>query len=130
MKISILTDNHPGVNTPAEHGLSYIIEYDGKRLLFDAGQSEMFLKNSKIELAGKYELVTSDQPCKISEKIFFLGEIPRLTDFESQTTPFVFEDGSPGYVPDDSAVTIILQEGLFVITVALYCPAIFSKLAS
>ena len=48
MKISILTDNHPGVNTPAEHGLSYLIESDGKRLLFDTGQSEMFLKNSNI----------------------------------------------------------------------------------
>jgi 7,8-dihydropterin-6-yl-methyl-4-(beta-D-ribofuranosyl)aminobenzene 5'-phosphate synthase len=174
MKISILTDNHPGVNTPAEHGLSYLIESDGKRLLFDTGQSEMFLKNSNImnasltnidmiilshghfdhgnglnylsgqtllchpgcfvkryrksdrsyiglknsktELTGKFELVTSDKPYKVSENIFFLGEIPRLTDFESQSTPFVFEDGSPDYVPDDSAVAIILKEGLFVIT--------------
>jgi len=174
MKISILTDNHPGVNTPAEHGLSFLIEYDGTRLLFDTGQSDMFLKNaeamhislsqidtivlshghfdhgngldffsgcrmlchpgcfvkryrktdklyiglksSKIELAGKYELVTSSQSCKISEKIFFLGEIPRLTDFESQTTSFIFEDGTPDYVPDDSAIVIILPEGLFVIT--------------
>jgi 7,8-dihydropterin-6-yl-methyl-4-(beta-D-ribofuranosyl)aminobenzene 5'-phosphate synthase len=174
MKISILTDNHPGVNTPAEHGLSYFIEYDGKRLLFDTGQSDMFLKNaeamkvrlapidaivlshghfdhgngldylsgfrlichpdcfvkryrktdrlyiglkrSKIELAGKYEIVTSAQPYKISEKIIFLGEIPRLTNFESQTTSFVFEDGTPDYVQDDSAVAIILPEGLFVIT--------------
>jgi 7,8-dihydropterin-6-yl-methyl-4-(beta-D-ribofuranosyl)aminobenzene 5'-phosphate synthase len=174
MKISILTDNHPGVNTPAEHGLSYFIEYDGKRLLFDAGQSDMFLKNavtmhvslteidsivlshghfdhgngldflsgfrllchpgcfvkryrktdrlyiglknSETELAGKYELITSAQPYKISEKIIFLGEIPRLTNFESQTTSFVLEDGTPDYVTDDSAVAMIMPEGLFVIT--------------
>jgi 7,8-dihydropterin-6-yl-methyl-4-(beta-D-ribofuranosyl)aminobenzene 5'-phosphate synthase len=174
MKISILTDNHPGGNTPAEHGLSYLIEFDGKRLLFDTGQSDMFmtnarmmnasltnidmvilshghfdhgngldylsdttllchpgcfikryrktdrsyigLKNSKIELAGKYELVTSAKPYKISDRIIFLGEIPRLTDFESQTTSFDSEDGKADYVPDDSAVAIILPEGLFVIT--------------
>lgn len=174
MKISILTDNHPGGQTPAEHGLSYLIEYDGKRLLFDTGQSEMFmknarlmnvslkeiytivlshghfdhgngldylsgyrsichpgcfvkryrktdrlyigLKNSKIELARKFELITSDKPYKISEKIIFLGEIPRLTDFESRTTSFIFEDGTSDYVMDDSAVALILPEGLFVVT--------------
>jgi 7,8-dihydropterin-6-yl-methyl-4-(beta-D-ribofuranosyl)aminobenzene 5'-phosphate synthase len=174
MKISILTDNHPGVNTPAEHGLSYLIEFDGKRLLFDTGQSDMFMKNAKImnaslanidmiilshghfdhgngldylsgfhllchpgcfvkryrkterlylglknsetELKSKYDLITSVSPYKISEKVYFLGEIPRLTDFESQTTSFVREDGTPDYVPDDSAVAIILPEGLFIIT--------------
>jgi 7,8-dihydropterin-6-yl-methyl-4-(beta-D-ribofuranosyl)aminobenzene 5'-phosphate synthase len=79
-------------------------------------RSYIGLKNSKTELTGKFELVTSDKPYKVSENIFFLGEIPRLTDFESQSTPFVFEDGGPDYVPDDSAVAIILKEGLFVIT--------------
>jgi 7,8-dihydropterin-6-yl-methyl-4-(beta-D-ribofuranosyl)aminobenzene 5'-phosphate synthase len=174
MKISILTDNHPGAYTPAEHGLSYFLEYDGKRLLFDTGQSDMFmknaeamnvsltkidtivlshghfdhgngldyisgyrllchpgcfakryrktdrsyigLKNTKDELARRFELITTAKPYKISERIIFLGEIPRLTDFESQTTSFVFEDGTPDNVPDDSAVVIILPEGLFVIT--------------
>jgi 7,8-dihydropterin-6-yl-methyl-4-(beta-D-ribofuranosyl)aminobenzene 5'-phosphate synthase len=174
MKISVLTDNHAGGHTPAEHGLSYLIEYDGKRILFDTGQSNMFLKNaeamnisltkldmiilshghfdhgnglnflsgysllchpgcfvnryrksdrhfiglknSKSELSGKFELITSKKPYQISERIFFLGEIPRLTGFESQTTSFVYEDGTPDYVPDDSAVAIILSDGLFVVT--------------
>jgi 7,8-dihydropterin-6-yl-methyl-4-(beta-D-ribofuranosyl)aminobenzene 5'-phosphate synthase len=174
MRISVLTDNHPGSHTPAEHGLSYLIEYDGKRVLFDTGQSDMFmknaetinismkdidmvilshghfdhgnglmylsghsllchpgcfvkryrksdmtyigLKNSKDELAGKFELITSNQPYKVSEKIFFLGEIPRMTDFESRTTSFVFEDDSPDFVIDDSAMAIIMTGGLFVVT--------------
>ena len=174
MKISVLTDNHPGSRTPAEHGLSYFIEYDGKILLFDTGQSDMFLKNaeamkismtnidmvilshghfdhgdglwnlsggrllchpgcfikryrksdhsyiglknSKEELAGRFDLVTASEPYKISEKIFFLGEIPRLTNFESHTTSFVYEDNSPDFVPDDSAIALLLHEGLFIVT--------------
>ncbi len=174
MKISVLADNHPGSHTPAEHGLSYLIEYDGKRLLFDTGQSDMFLKNaevmnismkdidmvilshghfdhgdglwnlsggrllchpgcfvkryrkvdnsyiglknSKDELAGRFELVTASKPYNIYEQIFFLGEIPRVTDFESLTTSFVFEDGTHDFVMDDSAMAIIMAEGLFVVT--------------
>jgi 7,8-dihydropterin-6-yl-methyl-4-(beta-D-ribofuranosyl)aminobenzene 5'-phosphate synthase len=47
MKISVLTDNQPGSHIPAEHGLSYLIEYDGKKFLFDTGQSDMFLRNAE-----------------------------------------------------------------------------------
>ncbi len=170
----MLTDNHPGGRTPSEHGLSYFIEYDRKRLLFDTGQSDMFLtnaeimqvsminidmiilshghfdhgdglwnlsggrllchpgcfvkryrkkdrsyiglKNTKDELAGKFELITSTKPYQISERIFFLGEIPRLTDFESKTTSFIYEDDSPDFVADDSALALLLFEGLFVVT--------------
>src|SRR4030043_1119227 len=55
MKISVLAENYPGAFTPAEHGLSYLIEFDGKRILFDAGQSDMFLKNAetmKVSMAN------------------------------------------------------------------------------
>ena len=174
MTISILTDNHPGARIQAEHGLSYLIEYDGKRILFDTGQSDMFLrnagkmnidilgieliilshghfdhgngleylnggklichpgcfvtryrktdhsyiglKNNKNEIAVKFNLMTTNEPYYISNNTIFLGEIPRLTGFESQATAFVFEDGSPDYVIDDSAVALILPEGLFVVT--------------
>jgi len=174
MTISVLTDNHPGTHTPAEHGLSYLIEHDGKRLLFDTGQSDMFiknaeamkismknidmvilshghfdhgngleylsgnsmlchpgcfvkryrgsdhtyigLKNSKEELSLLFNIITSAEPYEISEKIFFLGEIPRLTKFESLTTSFVYEDDSPDFVMDDSAMAIIMPGGLFVFT--------------
>jgi len=174
MKISVLTDNNPGSHTPAEHGLSYLIEYEGKRLLFDTGQSDMFITNarsmnislaeidliilshghfdhgngleylnggrlvchpgcfvkryrkkdfsyiglsrSREELAAKFDLVTSEVPYKIGEQIFFLGAIPRISDFESKTTPFVFEDGTPDYVDDDSGIAFLTDNGLFVIT--------------
>ena len=174
MNLSILTDNFPGENLPAEHGLSYLVEFDGKRLLFDTGQSNLFLKNaeamgvdlinidmiilshghfdhgdglqflsggklvchpgcfvrryrkadysyiglenSKDEIAGKFNLVTSSTPYYITEKIIFLGEIPRVTDFESKNTSFILEGGIPDFVMDDSAIAMLLDEGLFVVT--------------
>jgi 7,8-dihydropterin-6-yl-methyl-4-(beta-D-ribofuranosyl)aminobenzene 5'-phosphate synthase len=174
MTISVLTDNKPGIHTEAEHGLSYLVEFDGKKLLFDTGQSNLFLLNagvmgidmtnidmiilshghfdhgdglpyltggkllchpgcfikryrkadasyiglvnSKDELKGKFDLITSLAPYKISEKIVFLGEIPRLTDFESRHTSFIFENGNPDFVMDDSALAVILEKGLFVVT--------------
>jgi 7,8-dihydropterin-6-yl-methyl-4-(beta-D-ribofuranosyl)aminobenzene 5'-phosphate synthase len=48
MKISVLTENNAGQLTAAEHGLSYLIETDGKRILFDTGQSDLFLRNAAI----------------------------------------------------------------------------------
>lgn len=174
MQISVLTDNRAGSFTMAEHGLSYLIEYDNQKILFDTGQSDMFLKNAgdmnvdldnltmivlshghfdhgngleflsglplvchpgcfvkryrkrdntyiglkntKEELSASFDLITSAEPYKISEKIYFLGEIPRLTHFESKDTTFVLENGDPDFVMDDSAVAMIMTEGLFVVT--------------
>ncbi|MDD2330711.1 MAG: MBL fold metallo-hydrolase [Bacteroidales bacterium] len=174
MKVSILTDNNPGGKTGAEHGLSYFIEHDGTKILFDTGQSDLFLqnasimginleergliilshghhdhgnglahlsggrllchpdcfvkryrtvdhtyiglKNSRSEIAEKFDLTTSKAPFSVSDSILFLGEIPRITDFESQQTAFSFEDGTPDFVADDSAVALQTDKGLFVIT--------------
>jgi 7,8-dihydropterin-6-yl-methyl-4-(beta-D-ribofuranosyl)aminobenzene 5'-phosphate synthase len=63
-----------------------------------------------------FNLNISSKPVKISEKMIFLGEIPRLTNFESRSTAFVFENGEPDFVLDDSALAMILPEGLFVVT--------------
>lgn len=48
MKITILTDNHAGPFLKAEHGLSYLIEHEHSRILFDTGQSDLFLKNAGL----------------------------------------------------------------------------------
>lgn len=174
MNISVLTDNCAGTWTTAAHGLSYFIENDGKKILFDSGQNDLFLRNAVImgvnmdnpdiivlshghfdhgnglgslkggillchpgcfakryrqkdgkpiglnmaenELSSIFDLKTTDKPYRIADKIFFLGEIPRHTDFESKTTSFKFEDGSPDFVNDDSALAFVLSEGLFIIT--------------
>lgn len=174
MKISILVDNIATQHTFAEHGLSYFIEYDGKKILFDTGQSDLFIRNAEImnvdlskldyivlshghfdhgnglsylesgklichpgcfirryrasdrsyiglsdtkeKLAKKFSLFTTELPFKITDKIIFSGSIPRLTTFEARSTEFIFEDGSPDFVMDDTALFLLLKEGLFVIT--------------
>jgi 7,8-dihydropterin-6-yl-methyl-4-(beta-D-ribofuranosyl)aminobenzene 5'-phosphate synthase len=174
MRISVLTENNPGSFTPAEHGLSYFIEHDGMKILFDTGQSDLYLRNAgkmnvsmdhidmvvlshghfdhgnglgyhkghqlichpgcfvkryrkhdhtyiglhntREELSVMFELFTTTLPHNISDAIIFLGEIPRKTDFESQSTSFILEDGTPDYVMDDSALALVLDKGLFVVT--------------
>jgi 7,8-dihydropterin-6-yl-methyl-4-(beta-D-ribofuranosyl)aminobenzene 5'-phosphate synthase len=174
MKIFVLAENQSGPDTPAEHGLSYLIEVDGKRILFDTGQGDLFvrnaatmnvglesidaivlshghfdhgnglehleggrlichpgcfvkryreadssyigLKNTKEELENRFDLITSATPYYISDKVIFLGEIPRVTSFESKSTYFIHANGNPDFVIDDSALALILQEGLFVVT--------------
>ncbi len=45
LKISFLVDDNPGPGCQAEHGLSIFIESD-IQILFDAGQSDLFLENA------------------------------------------------------------------------------------
>lgn len=47
MKITVLTENTSSCGLPCEHGLSLYIETNGKRILFDAGQSDLFADNAK-----------------------------------------------------------------------------------
>ncbi len=174
MKISVLSENYAGVYTRAEHGLSYLIEFDGQTILFDSGQSDLFLenagkmglrpektdfivlshghfdhgngldylkhgnlichpgcftkrfrgydrkpiglKNTKDVLSAKFNIITSAGPYTLGENAYFLGEIPRLTDFESKSTSFIFENGDPDFVTDDSAIVLIKPDGLFIVT--------------
>jgi len=174
MTISILTDNLPGRHTEAEHGLSFLVEHDGRKVLFDTGQSDLFLRNaaamgidldhldsvvlshghfdhggglrylesgdlichpgcfvkryrkqdhsyiglkhSAEEMAAKYRLIRTSEPLAISDRMLFLGEIPRETGFEFTKTDFMLEHGEDDFVKDDSALAMITDQGLFVIT--------------
>lgn len=175
MKITVLTDNVAGGKFLAEHGLSYLIEIDGEKILFDTGHTDVFLTNaeklgidiqsevkivvlshghwdhggglqylenktlithpdsflkrsgksnhrpvglklSKEEIQKKFDLAETINPCQISANLFFLGKIPRLNEFESQTTAFEFENGEDDFVPDDSALSAVVNDELVVIT--------------
>jgi 7,8-dihydropterin-6-yl-methyl-4-(beta-D-ribofuranosyl)aminobenzene 5'-phosphate synthase len=63
-----------------------------------------------------FRLETAREPLQLTDRMWFLGQIPRVTDFESQTTPFVLADGTPDFVTDDSALAIVVEDGLFVLT--------------
>ncbi len=175
MKLTVLTENVAGGRFLAEHGLSYLIEHDGKTVLFDTGHSSVFLKNStlmgltimdtvdtivlshghwdhgdglqhisnktlithpnsfikrfrkgskqniglalsKSEIENKFNLIESETPYFITKDIIFLGEIPRINEFESQKTSFIDEQGNDDFVPDDTALAIIQNNELILIT--------------
>ncbi len=175
MKITILTENVAGGKFLAEHGLSYLIDIDGEKILFDTGYTNVFLENAakleidicndvekvvlshghwdhgdglqfiknktlithpasfskrfrkadhstvglklkREEIQEKFRLTETKSHYQISTNLFFLGEIPRLNDFESRTTSFEFENGEDDFVPDDSALAAVVINELVVIT--------------
>lgn len=175
MRVSVLTENSAGGQFQAEHGLSYLVEYKGVKILFDTGHSDLFIQNaiklginlhkevdtvvlshghwdhgnglrfienktlithpeafikryrkggnqniglalSKEELVSKFKLITSAEPFFITPEVVYLGSIPRQNDFEAQTTPFVNETGEDDFVPDDSALAIVMDDALVLIS--------------
>jgi 7,8-dihydropterin-6-yl-methyl-4-(beta-D-ribofuranosyl)aminobenzene 5'-phosphate synthase len=74
------------------------------------------LNKTREELSGKFEIITSEKPFKLSNQVTFLGEIPRLNDFEAKTTDFIDEFGTDDFIPDDSAIAINTEKGLVIIS--------------
>ena len=174
MKLSVLTENVASGFFLAEFGLSYFIEHENKSILFDTGNTDVFIqnakklsidldtadaivlshghwdhgnglkylrdkklichpdvflkrfrKNSRIniglnssyeEMDKRFELVLSRGPFHLSNNMIYLGEIPRIYPFESQTTTFITQDGKEDFVPDDSALAIMLDDELIVVS--------------
>lgn len=183
MKLTILVDNNTYIDKYylGEPAVSYYIETEGKRILFDTGYSDVVIRNaekmgidlnevthivlshshndhtrglqflketidlSSMELIahpgcfipkyfdGEYigapyserEIgeLTKYTPCrtvhKITDRLFFLGEIPRSNDFENQTPIGMCErDGElhDDYNTDDTAMVYKSDAGIFVIT--------------
>ncbi|HDQ40908.1 MAG TPA: MBL fold metallo-hydrolase [Desulfonatronum sp.] len=94
---------HPGILT---HRFSKLDKYNGVPRDYHtltAGLSTIFTK----------------EPFQIMEDVFFLGEIPRMNDFESQQTYFTRLENNhrvPDYILDDSALAVNTPEGLVVIS--------------
>jgi len=63
MKLHVLCDNFAsGRGVLAEHGLSLLLEHDGSKIVFDAGQSDIFVRNSVfmgLDLASVNAMVIS-----------------------------------------------------------------------
>ena len=59
MRLIVLNDNKPGEKCSAEHGLSFLIE-DDKKILFDIGPSDIFLKNAQIRNSNDQKILVSN----------------------------------------------------------------------
>jgi 7,8-dihydropterin-6-yl-methyl-4-(beta-D-ribofuranosyl)aminobenzene 5'-phosphate synthase len=62
-----------------------------------------------LDLEATFELTSSKEPVELLPDIFYLGEIPRYTDFEQG----VFKDDP---MPDDSAIAVKTDKGVIVVT--------------
>ena len=183
MKLTILVDNNTFIDQYyyGEPAVSYYIESEGKKILFDTGYSDVLIRNaelmgidlksvdciaishshndhtrglqfldeyadlSKTELVAhpgcfvkKYfedlyigppfvgdeiKSVADFKPSRgikrLTDRLFFLGEIPRTNDFENQTPIGVAEDDGrlvDDYNMDDTALVYKSDDGIFVIT--------------
>lgn len=73
--------------------------------------------NQKVEeLSEKFDLIQTTEPYKITENIFFLGQIERKTDFETKSFPMTKEDGTDDAAIDDTGIAIKTSKGLIVIS--------------
>lgn len=183
MKLTILVDNNTFIDQYyyGEPAVSYYIETEGKKILFDTGYSDVLIRNaelmgidlsavdciaishshndhtrglqflsevldlSKVELVAhpqcfvkKYydglyigppyvgdeiakaaKFIPSRGIKRLTERLYFLGEIPRTNDFENRTPIGVAEiDGrmEDDYNMDDTALVYKSDDGIFVIT--------------
>jgi len=67
------------------------------------------------EAKKKFRLVLSEKPHEIGGNAIFLGEIPRLNDFEAKETEFYLEGGKDDFIMGDSALAVKTEKGLVVI---------------
>lgn len=81
-----------------------------------SNHTELGIKWAEDEIHSHFNLVISRNPIQLSEQIYFLGEIPRLTDFESKNTAFQKADGTDDFVMDDSGLAIVTSKGLVVVS--------------
>ncbi len=68
------------------------------------------------ELSKKFDVTLSKESLKISDGIYFLGEIERKNNFEAKTTPLVLEDGKDDWIYDDSGIAIVENNELIVVS--------------
>lgn len=74
------------------------------------------LNLSEQTIKQKLNVKTSSSPFWITANILFLGEIPRIKNFEAQTTTFIDNEGIDDFIPDDSGLAIIENNQLIVIS--------------
>jgi len=79
-------------------------------------KSRVGINLSLNEIKSTFQLITTKEHFSITKNIVFLGEIPRLNNFESQSTPFIDENQKDDFVEDDSALAIVQNNKLIVVS--------------
>ncbi len=80
------------------------------------GKENIGLDLTFEELEKRFRIIKTKEPYSISDKIIFLGEIPRINSFESKKTTFVDEMQNDDFIVDDSALAIIEDNELIVVS--------------
>ena len=80
------------------------------------GSLSVGLSFSEEEMLGKLTFRKTETPVFLNDRVVFLGAIPRKFEFENTPTHFTLENGEPDMLPDDSALAIIHNEELIILT--------------
>jgi 7,8-dihydropterin-6-yl-methyl-4-(beta-D-ribofuranosyl)aminobenzene 5'-phosphate synthase len=99
-----------GHTTMVSHPGSFVRRYRKN------GNKYLGISLSREEVEEKFDLQTSREPVRLYDHMYFLGEIPRVNEFETWKTPYILENGEEDYIRDDSALAAVTANGLVVVS--------------
>ena len=70
----------------------------------------------KSELENKFKFTLTKKPLELSDNLVFLGEIPRINNWDTAPDKYILEDGSTDLIPDDSALVAFTNTGMIIIS--------------
>ena len=73
------------------------------------------LKYTKTQAEKVFKMEFNTQPFRLSEMVYYLGEIPRVTSFESKHTQYVLDNGQADDVDDEVALAVVTPKGLVIL---------------
>jgi len=76
----------------------------------------ILFSKADAETQHHFKLQLTANPLQLDSRTWFLGEVPRITSFESKTTAFVDQNGNDDFVNDDSGMALLTSKGLVVVS--------------